>query len=208
MLGRADRNLAADRPDPAFELSDTGLSGIAVDQFMEGLRGKAQPDVGQPVLANLAWHQVALGDLDLLILGIAGQADDFHSIEKSGLNGVGDVGGGDEENPREIDIDPEVVVAKGVVLLRIEDLEQRRRRVATKVGTDLVDFVEHEDRIDGARLLQTLNHPARQGADIGPPVAANLGLVADPTERGSDEAAAQRPGDGPAEGGLSNPRRA
>ena len=40
--------------------------------------------------------------------------------------------------------DVEVVVAEGRVLLRVEHLEHRRRRVAAVVGAHLVDLVDHE----------------------------------------------------------------
>ena len=54
------------------------------------------------------------------------------------------VGGGDEEHAREVDRDLEVVVAEGVVLRRVEDLEQRRRGIALDADRDLVDLVEHQ----------------------------------------------------------------
>jgi hypothetical protein len=47
-----------------------------------------------------------------------------------------------------------------------------------------------------------------QGADIGPPVAADLGLVMDAAERDADELPFHRPGDRLAERGLADARRA
>ena len=47
--------------------------------------------------------------------------------------------------------DVEVVVAEGVVLLRVEHLEQRRGRIAAEVGAHLVDLVEHEHRVAASR---------------------------------------------------------
>ena len=43
--------------------------------------------------------------------------------------------------------DAKVVVDEAVVLGGIEHLEQRRRRIAAPVRADLVDLVQHEDRI-------------------------------------------------------------
>ena len=57
------------------------------------------------------------------------------------------VRGADEHHLRQVEVDLEVVVVEGVVLLRVEHLEQRRRGVAAEVGAELVDLVEQEHRI-------------------------------------------------------------
>ena len=94
-----------------------------------------------------------------------------------------------------------------MVLLGVEHLEQRRRRVAAEVVPQLVDLVEHEHRVVRPGLLHALDDPAGQRADVGAPVAADLGLVAHAAQRHADELAAQRPGDGPAERGLAHAGR-
>ena len=53
----------------------------------------------------------------------------------------------DEHHVREVVVEVEVVVVEAVVLLGVEHLEQRRRRVAAEVGRHLVDLVEQEDRV-------------------------------------------------------------
>ncbi len=52
---------------------------------------------------------------------------------------------------REIVDDSQVVIAEGVVLLGVENLEQGGRRIAPDVRTELVDLVEHEDRVSTCR---------------------------------------------------------
>ena len=65
----------------ALQVPDAGLAGVVADQI-------AQRIVGDRPLASLirgtpsAWDQVALGDLDLLILGVAGDADHLHAVEQ------------------------------------------------------------------------------------------------------------------------------
>src|SRR5690606_9930184 len=81
----------------------------------------------------------------------------------------------------------------GLVLLRVEDLEQSRRRVAAEVLAHLVDLVEQEDRVVGADLFETLQELAGQRANIGAPVAANLGLVAHAAKALAYELASRRP---------------
>jgi hypothetical protein len=65
--------------------------------------------------------------------------------------GVQDVRRADEHHVREVVLDVEVVVEERVVLLGVEHLEQRRRRVAAEVHRHLVDFVEQEHRVHACR---------------------------------------------------------
>ena len=84
----------------------------------------------QAVLGHLPRQQVLAGDVELLLLAVAGQLDDLHAVEQRRMNGAQLVRRGDEQHPRQIDRDLEVVVAERVVLRRVQHLEQRRGRVA------------------------------------------------------------------------------
>ena len=66
--------------------------------------------------------QVALGDLDLFVLGVAGDADDFHAVQQW-LRHPQAVGGGDEHHVREVVVDLKIVIREGRILFRIEHLE-------------------------------------------------------------------------------------
>ena len=90
----------------------------------------------------------------------------------------------------------------------IEHLQQGGRGIATKIHADLVDFVEHEDRIAGAGLFHALNHAAGQRADIGPAMAADFGLVPHAAQTDADELAAQCAGDRFAQRCFADARRA
>ena len=84
---------------------------------------------------------------------------------------------------RQVERHAEVVVAERVVLLRVEHLEHRRRRVALDAPAELVDLVEHHHAVARAGLADALDDVAGQRADIGAPVAADLGLVMHAAER-------------------------
>ena len=127
--------------------------------------------------------------------GVAVEADDLHAIQQRTGNGVGHVGGRDEQHVRQIELDVEVVIAERVILRRVEHLEQRRRRIAAPVGADLVDLVEHDHRIHGAGIAQRPHQPSGQRADVGAAMAADLRLVAEPAERHAHELPAGRLGD-------------
>ena len=157
---------------------------------------------------ELPAHEVAARDLHLLLLGVAGELDDLHAVAQRPRDGVELVGRGDEQHLREVEGHAEVVVAERRVLLRVEDLEQRRRRIALDAAAELVDLVEHQHRVAGAGLAQRLDDVARQRADVGAPVAADLGLVVRAAEAGALELEPERAGDALAERGLADARRA
>ena len=164
--------------------------------------------VRQPVRLQGLLQQEALGDLDLLQLGVAGQLQHLHPVAQRLGHRVEHVRRADEHDVRQVVLDVQIVVQERMVLLRVEHLEQRRRGVPAEVHRHLVDLVEQEDRVERSGLLHHLDDLAREGADVGAPVAANLGLVADPTQRQPDELAVRGAGDRLGQGGLADSRRA
>ena len=100
------------------------------------------------------------------------------------------------------------MVGEAVVLGRIEDLEQRARRIPLIGDAELVDLVEQEHRVLGARLLHALEDAPRHRADVGAPVAADVGLVARAAQGDADVLAAHRPGDRLRDRGLAHAGRA
>jgi hypothetical protein len=100
------------------------------------------------------------------------------------------------------------VVDEGVVLRRVEHLEQRGGRVALQRDAELVHLVQQEDRVLRAGLPQTLDDAARHGADVGAAVAADVRLVAGAAQRDAHVLPAQRPGDGLRDGRLAHAGRA
>ena len=148
----------------------------------------ALPEV-RPGGHELAPDQIAPGDLQLFLLGVAGDLDDLHAVAHRARNGVEHVGGGDEHDLGKIERDAEIVVAEGRVLLRVEHLEQRRRRIAVEADAELVDLVEHQHRVAGAGLADRLDDVARQRADVGAAVAPDLRLVVDAAEAKTRELA-------------------
>src|SRR5262249_30897382 len=98
----------------------------------------------------------------------------------------------------------EVAIDEGMILRRIEHFEQRARRVATKIRADLVDLIEHENRIACAAAAQLLNDPARHRADVRAAMSADFRFIAHPTQTNPHKLAAERVGDRLAEAGLTN----
>ncbi len=171
----------------------TGLQlGVRHDQLV----------LEQARAVSLARPEVPTGDRDLLVDRVPVEADDLHPVEQGAGDGVGDVGGGDEHDLGQVEFDVEVVIAERVVLRRIEHLEEGVRRVSAPVGADLVDLVEEDHRVHRPGVAQGTDEPARQRADVGAAVAADLRLVAHAAERHADELAVERAGDRLADRGL------
>ena len=158
------------------------------------------------VVGHLLGQQVLHGDVGLLVLGVARQADDLHAVEQRRRD-VHRVGRGDEHHVGQVEVHLHIVVAELVVLLGVQNLQQSAGRVAPEIGAQLVDFVKQEQRVARADLVQVLQHFARHGADVGAAVAADLRLVAHAAQRHAHVLAARRLGDGLAQRGLAHARR-
>ncbi len=135
------------------------------------------------------------------------QPQNFHAVLQRAGDGVEDVRRGHEEHLREVVLDIEVVVLEVGVLFGVEHLEQGRGGIAAEVRGHLVHLVQHKDGVLGAGLLHGLNDLAGQRADVGAPVAADLGFVAHAAQRHAHKLAAGGLGDRHAERGLAHARR-
>src|SRR3546814_14125623 len=87
---------------------------------------------------DLLLNQVLLGNLDLLVFGVAGKADDLHAIQQR-LRHAQAVGGAQEHHVGQVVVDREIVVIEARVLLGIQDLKEGGGRIAAPVCAQLVD---------------------------------------------------------------------
>ena len=205
--GDAHGGIAHDGADLALEIAAAGLPRVATHDRGERLVGEAQLLRLEAVRPELALDQVAFGDLELFFLGVAGQLDHLHAIAQRAGHGVEHVGGGDEQHLRQVEGRAQVIVAESRVLLGVEHLEQRRRRVALDAAAELVDLVEHDQRIARTGLADRLQDVARQRADVGAAMAADLGLVMHAAEADALELEAEGAGNALAERGLADAGR-
>ena len=160
------------------------------------------------MVGDLLRHEVAARDPHLLLLGVARDLDDLHSVTQRRRDRVQDVRGRDEQDLGEIECHVDVVVPECHVLFGVEHLEQRGGRIAAEVHAELVHLVQHEHRVLRFGPAQALDDLPRQRADIRSPVTADLRLVAHAAERDPVELPAERPRDRPAERGLADARGA
>src|SRR3546814_16460814 len=75
------------------------------------------------------------------------------------------------------------MVLELAILFGVENLEQRRGRIASEILAELVDLVEQEQRVHRAGLFEVRHDLARPRANVSAAVAAAFGLVAHAAER-------------------------
>src|SRR5829696_1888983 len=201
------RDLAADRADLALESAHAGLAGVLLDDRLQAGVGERDLRALEAVALDLPRDEVALGDLELLLLRVARELDDLHAVAERARDRVQRVRRRDEHHAREVVGNVEVVVAERRVLLGVEHLEHRAGGIPAVVGAHLVELVDHEDRVLRAGVAQRAHDHAGHRADVGPPVAADLRLVADAAGADALELAAHRAGDRAPEGRLADAGR-
>ena len=122
-------------------------------------------------------NEVLLGDLHLLRLGVARKTNDFHTIAERRRNRVEDVRGTHEQRMREIVGNLQVAIDERVILFRIQHLQQRGCRIPAVILPDLVDLIDHDQRVVHADLDVALDQLSGHRADVRLAMAANLRLV-------------------------------
>ena len=157
---------------------------------------------------ELLGQQMLLGDLELFLVGVAGQLNDLHPVQQRLGKGRGGVGRGDKQHLGQIKGELHKVIPEGTVLLPVQHFQQSRSGVAPHVAAQLVDFVQQKQRISGARLADGIDDPSGHRPHIGFPVAPDIRLIMDAAQGNSSHFPVQCPGHGHSNGGLSHSRRA
>jgi hypothetical protein len=194
--------------DLAFQRAHTRLARVIADDGRKSRVGNFKLSGCEAVIGELAPNEITARNLEFLLLRVARKVHDLHPVAQRPGDRIEHIGGGDEQHARQIEGHREVVVAEAVVLLRVEDFEQRRRGVAVHAGAGLVDLVEHHHAAARTGFFERLDDVARKRADISAAVAADLGLVVHSAQRHARELAPERLGNTLAERGLAHARRA
>src|SRR3569623_1675866 len=200
-------HLAAQFGALAFEITHAGLARVVADDVPDGPFGDVDLILFETVGLDLLRHQIALGDVELFVLGISRDADHFHAVEQRRRN-VEAVGGADEHHVGQIVIHFEIMIVEGVVLLGVQHFQQRGGRIAAEIHGLLVHLVEQEQRIARADVRQILDDLAGQRADVGTTVTANFRLITLAAERHAHEFAIGRARDRAAKRSLADAGRA
>ena len=199
---------AGDLGQMLVERPHARLAGVARNDALHHLGRQRELLFADAVRGTLLGQQVVQRDADLLLHQVARDVDHLHAVAQRRGYIAHVVGRGDEEHFRQVVFHVEVVVVESRVLLRVEHLQQRARRIAVVRNRNLVHLVEDDDRIGRPAPLDGLDDAARHGADVGAAVSADLRLVVQTAQRDAAEFAAQRRGDRLAQRRLAHARRA
>ena len=147
-------------------------------------------------------------DLPFLNGRIPLKADQFHAVEQRLRNRIGGVGRADKQHVTEVIGHVQIVVCERVVLLRVQHFQQGTGGIAVVRRREFIHLVQNHDRIRYAAFGNAVQNPSGHGADVRPPVAANIRLIPHAAQTDPHILPSQRPGDTLADAGLSGTRRA
>ena len=111
-----------------FQRTHPALVGVLIHDMLQGFVGERKFIGLEPVLGELLGNQVLMGDLEFFLGQVSAYVDHFHTVLQGRLDAANPVGGGDEQNVREVVVHVQVVVVEGTVLLRIQGFEKRAGR--------------------------------------------------------------------------------
>ena len=100
------------------------------------------------------------------------------------------------------------MIGKGKILLRVQDFQKGGGGVAVVGRVNLVNLIQHKNRIFFTGLSQLLNNPSGKSTHIGPPMTPDFSFIPDTAQGNADKFPAKGPGNGPAKGSFSRARRA
>ena len=93
-------HLTAQRRQTALQRAYTGFPCVVVDDIIDGAVGHTDLLCGKPVAFPLLGQQVPLCNLELFLSGVAGQLDDFHSVQQRRRDRTAVIGGSNKEYMR------------------------------------------------------------------------------------------------------------
>ena len=79
-FGNAHRGVAQRLADQPLQTAHARFTGVVLDDVAQNIVADLDLAGFQPVRLHLALHQIAVGDLELLVGGVAGKADDLHAV--------------------------------------------------------------------------------------------------------------------------------
>src|SRR2546425_5061394 len=94
------RDLPANGGEFTFEIPHPCLTGVGGDNVGNSRLREAYMLRYEPMLAQLAWQQIAPGDVQLFVVRIARERNNLHAVTQSPRDGIGEVGGDDKHGTR------------------------------------------------------------------------------------------------------------
>ena len=206
LFTQLDNRFATNGRDVSFQVAYAGFAGIVVDDFKDGVLNEGYLVFLQTVCSQLTRNEMPLSNAQFLHIRVAIQLDDLHAVAQRTRYGVQLIGRRDEDHLAQVEIHIQVMVPESAVLCRIQHFQQCAGGITAPVLSDLVDLVEHEDRITCTGAFDGLDDSSGHGADIGAPMAADFGFVPHATQAHAGELPPQGSGHAAAQAGFADTR--
>ena len=139
--------LPADASDISLQGTDSGFLGIVVDQLTESCRLDHQFSFRNPVDLHLFRNQMFPCNMFLLILRIAWNFHQFHTVKKRSRDSLNIICSGNKQYLRKILGYLHIMIIELAVLLRIQHLEKGRGSISLVVAAYLIYLIEQNKRI-------------------------------------------------------------
>mmetsp|Transcript_12113 Transcript_12113/g.50975 ORF Transcript_12113/g.50975 Transcript_12113/m.50975 type:complete len:324 (-) Transcript_12113:2064-3035(-) len=203
-----ERDLSVNLLNCLLQRAHAGIAAVVLHESVERVGLDAHIALAEAGGLPRSRFEVRLGDLNFLLFEVGAHLDDLHAVEEGLGDGVGGVGRGHEEHLAEIDRHVHIGVGKFRVLGGIEDLHERRRRIAAEAArADLVDLVQQDERVHRLGVREAVYHLAGHRTDVGTPVALQLVRVVKPTDGHACVGPPDRARNRAPNGGLADARR-
>ena len=146
-------------------------------------------------------------NLHFLILGIARNPNNLHPVQKRPRHRRQIIGRTHKHHIRQVIINLQIMILKRRILLRIQNLKQRRTRITAIVRPQLINLIQQEERVHRFRLLHPLNNLARQRTNISTAMPANFTFIPHAAKRHPHKIPPRHLRNRLPQRGLPNPRR-
>ena len=169
--------LPADVSDLPLQLAHAGLFCVIPGHLPDSSPADGELVLFQSVAVKLLGNQVLHGDVELLVLCVAGHLNDFHAVQQRPRDSLQSVGRGHEKHFREIQRHFQIVVPEAVILLAVQHLQKSGECISLVVIAHLVNLIQQHERIFYTGAADACRDAPRHGAYVCLPVAPDLRFV-------------------------------
>ena len=185
VTSKSQCNLTHHLIDFLFELAYSAFTGIVFNDIFNGSFGELNLFLLQTIIVQFLRNQMATGYFYFFLCDISAYLNQFHSVEQGRRDGSQIIGGSNEHDFGQIIIHIQIVVMECIVLFRVQNFQHSRRRIATMIATQLVDFIQYNNRIGRFSLHQALDNSSWHSTDVCLTMTTDFGFIMDTSQRHS-----------------------
>ncbi len=121
-------------------------------------------------------------DIKLFIFSVSCKTYNLKPIKKCRRNSIQHICSGYKHYIRKIKWNIKIMIGKCIILLRIKCFKKCCRRISSIICSNLINFIQHKDRVFSTGIFHSLNNSTRECPYIRPPVSSYFCLISNSTE--------------------------